>query len=122
MAGVVHIPWYATGFRGDALAQELEAVAAVALRYGATEYAVHRSRDDRYRFLQMAHFEDKTDWERYWHGPEFTAFRVRCSSWYQVPVLYVFNDVVTHGRIRDAGENGDNGADGVARAGGVAAG
>ena len=88
MAGTVIVPWYATGFRADALEEALNAVAAAALRYGASSYGVYRSRDDRYRFQQFATFEDHLDWERYWQGPEMTDFRVRHSSWYQVPVLY----------------------------------
>ena len=52
MAGVVHIPWYATLFRGDKFEEALEEIAPLALRYGATDYAVYRSRDDRYKFLQ----------------------------------------------------------------------
>jgi hypothetical protein len=94
MAGVVHIPWYATLFRGDTLADGIAEVAAVSIRYGATQYAVHRSRDDAYRILQMVWFESKTDWERYWDGPEMVAFRARCSGRYQVPVLYVWHDEV----------------------------
>jgi hypothetical protein len=42
MAGVVHIPWYATVFRGDKLAAALNEIAAHNLRYGATRNAVHR--------------------------------------------------------------------------------
>ena len=86
MAGVVHIPWYATGFRADKLEAALAGIAPVALRYGARSYQVHRFRDDRYKFLQTAEFESKLDFERYWNGPEFIDFRVLCSSWYQVPV------------------------------------
>ncbi|MGZ6641754.1 MAG: hypothetical protein ACXVFT_07950, partial [Solirubrobacteraceae bacterium] len=48
---------------------------------------------------QMAEFDDKLDWERYWNGPEMTEFRVLTSSWYQVPVLYVWNDVITSGAL-----------------------
>ena len=92
MAGVVHIPWYATVFRGDKLAAAVTEVAAASIRYGATQYAVHRSRDDAYKVLQMTWFETKLDWERYWEGPEMTAFRARCGGWYQVPVLYVWHD------------------------------
>jgi quinol monooxygenase YgiN len=99
MAGVVHIPWYATGFRADRLEAALAEVAPAALRYGARSYAVHRSRDDRYKFIQMAEFEDKLDWERYWTGPEMTEFRVLTSSWYQVPVLYYWNDLVATGAL-----------------------
>jgi quinol monooxygenase YgiN len=99
MPGAIHIPWYATGFRHDKLADALADIAPVALRYGATSYRVYRSRDDRYKFLQVADFESKVDWERYWNGPEFTRFRALCSSWYQVPVVYVWNDVVTEGAL-----------------------
>ena len=88
MSGVVHIPWYATGFRADGFERDLDEVAAAALRYGASSYAVYRSRDDRYRFQQLAAFAEHLDWERYWGGPEMTFFRASHSSWYQVPVLY----------------------------------
>ena len=76
MAGVVHIPWYATGFRHNKLADGLAGIAPVAVRYGARSYQVHRFRDDLYKFLQIAEFESKRDFDRYWHGPEFTDFRV----------------------------------------------
>lgn len=99
MAGVVHIPWYATGFSGDKLEAGLAEIAPVALRYGATSYSVFRYRDDRYKFLQTAAFENKMDWERYWMGPEFIDFRVLLSSRFQVPVVYGWTDLVTSGEI-----------------------
>ena len=101
-AGSVHIPWYATGFRGDQLEEALGEIAPLALRFGATDYAVYRSRDDRYKFLQVCTFESKSDWERYWYGPDFVDWRTEHSSWYQVPVLYVWNDVVAHGELQAA--------------------
>ena len=93
MAGLVIVPWYATGFRADRFSVALQEVAANALRYGATSYAVYRSAGDRYRFQQLAAFERKLDWERYWEGPEMTYFRTVHSSWYQVPVLYDWWDL-----------------------------
>ncbi len=101
MAGVVHIPWYATVFRGDSFEAALMEIAPVALRYGATEYQVHRGRDDRYKFLQIAYFEAKSDFERYWYGEEFNTWRAEHSSWFQVPIVYAFNDVVTRGALVD---------------------
>ena len=95
--GSVHIPWYATGFRGDKLEAALADIAPLALRYGASTYAVYRYNDDRYKFLQTATFRDKADWERYWLGPEFERFRALCSSWYQVPVVYQWAEVVAEG-------------------------
>jgi|SRR3954447_2393603 hypothetical protein len=104
MAGVVHIPWYATVFRGDKLEAALAEIAPVALRYGATDYAVHRNRDDRYKMLQISHFETKSQWDLYWDGPEFRHFRVAASSYYQVPVIYTWNDLVVEGHLNGNGE------------------
>ena len=100
--GAVHIPWYATGFRGDKLEAALAEIAPVALRYGAKSYSVFRYRDDRYKFLQTATFDDKLDWERYWGGPEFERFRITASSWFQVPVVYGWTDVSASGSMPDA--------------------
>ncbi|MBX5440671.1 MAG: hypothetical protein IRZ32_03990 [Solirubrobacteraceae bacterium] len=99
--GVVHIPWYATGFRGDAFAEALAEFAPIAMRYGALDYQVFRSREDRYRFLQIATFETKLDWERFWEGDEAVAFRVNHSGWYQVPVLPVWHDRLAAGSLAD---------------------
>ena len=96
-AGVVHVPWYATGFRGDALEQALERVSRLSLRYGATSYHVYRYRDDRYKFLQVIAWDTKVDWERYWEGSDMIDFRVNCSGWYQVPVVYQWVDQTAHG-------------------------
>jgi hypothetical protein len=97
--GVVQIPWYATLFRGDRFEVALAEIAPVALRYGATEYSVHRSRDDAYKFLQTATFENPSDWDRYWQGPEFIAWRGDYSSWYQVPVVYNWADLIVSGKL-----------------------
>jgi len=100
--GSVHVAWYATGFRADKLEAKLVEITAIAPRYGATHYAVYRSRDDRYKFLQVADFSSKLEFERYWYGPEFEVFRATTSSWYTVPVLYVWNDIVSVGGLKPA--------------------
>jgi hypothetical protein len=99
MAGLVWIPWYATVFRQDSFAAEVAQVAPLALRYGATQYSVHRSRDDRYRITQMAWFETKTDWYRYWDGPEMIEFRRRNSGRFQIPVTYAWHDELAAGAL-----------------------
>ncbi len=99
--GTVIVPWYATGFRAEGFEDALNEVAAVALRYRASSYAVYRQRDDRYRFQQLAHFERYVDWERYWEGPEMIDFRAQHSSWYQVPVLYGWWDLTASGAISE---------------------
>lgn len=109
MAGTVIVPWYATGFRADDFEEALNEAAATALRYGASSYAVYRARDDRYRFQQLAAFDDYVDWERYWEGPEMTYFRARHSSWYQVPVLYGWWDLTTSGAVAGQSPASGNG-------------
>jgi hypothetical protein len=99
VAGVVHVAWYATVLRHDAFAAEVSRVAPLALRYGATQYAVHRSRDDRYKILQMAWFESKRQWYRYWDGPEMMEFRRRHSRNYQIPIDYQWSDELVAGAL-----------------------
>jgi hypothetical protein len=102
--GTVIVPWYATGFRAEGFGAALNEVAAIALRYGASSYAVYRGRDDRYRYQQLAAFERYADWERYWEGPEMIDFRTRHSSWYQVPVLYGWWDLTAAGALSEETE------------------
>ena len=99
MAGVVHIDWYATVLRQGRFAAEVAYVAPLALRYGATAYAVHRSRDDRYKIMQLAWFESKQDWYAYWDGVEMIEFRRRNMGHYQIPITYVWYDELVAGEL-----------------------
>ena len=99
MVGIVHVPWYATVFRGDALEEALADIAPKAMRYGARSYEVFRYRDDPYKFIQTAEFEDHLDWERYWYGPEFNYWRTKYQSYYQVPVVYGWTKQVVRGGL-----------------------
>ena len=86
-------------FRKDAFAAEVAEVAPLALRYGATQYAVHVDNDDRYRITQMTWFASKTDWYRYWDGPEMIEFRARNSGHYQMPIAYSWHDEIASGAL-----------------------
>jgi hypothetical protein len=99
MGGVVRVPWYATVFRGDAFADAVAEISLLALRYGATRYAVHRSRDDKYHIDQMLWFESKDDWYRYWESDEVIEFRARFMGKYQVPVVYVWHEEIAAGEL-----------------------
>jgi hypothetical protein len=110
MSVVFNVPWYATGFRGDQFEQALQEIAPVALRYGATDWAVFRYKDDQYKFQQIATFEDAAAYTLYWNGPEFSAWRADYSGWYQVPVVYYPMRLVASGR--HGGEPNGNGAPG----------
>ena len=101
-AGMVHVPWYATGFRGDDLEYALARITPLSLRYGGLSYMVYRLRDDRYRMLQIIEFEHKEDWDRFWYGDEFVDMRAQCSGWYQVPLVYTWADLTTSGSMPGA--------------------
>jgi hypothetical protein len=104
---LVLIPWYATVFRADRFETALAEISPVALRYGATDYALQRSQLDGYKFSQYATFERKIDFDRYWYGEEFSHWRADYSSWYQVPVVYEWFDVVASGSLEpEPAENG----------------
>ena len=98
----VHVPFYATAFRKDDLAAALEQIGEIAPRYGAKGWAVYQYHDDLYKFLFVAEFDSKEDWDRYWYGEEFSSMRAACSSWYQVPLLYAWADVVGSGTLSSA--------------------
>ncbi|MHB8692295.1 MAG: hypothetical protein ACYDHH_13715 [Solirubrobacteraceae bacterium] len=105
MAGVVHIPWYATVFRSESFGEAVAGGAPLCLRHGATKYQVHRSQDDRYKILQMIWFESKDDWYRYWESPEMIEFRARYSGHYQIPIVYIWHDELASGELGPAVES-----------------
>lgn len=104
MSRYVQIPWYATVMRQEAFAEAVCEIAPVALRYGATKYAVHRSNDDRYKITQLAWFETERDWYRFWEGPEMIAFRADHSRSYQIPIVYVWHEELVAGELAPAEE------------------
>ena len=97
--GVVHVQWYATVLRQEAFAAEVVRAAQIALRYGASQYSVQRSNDDRYKILQMTWFESHRDWYRYWDSPEMIEFRRRNSGQYQIPVYYIWHEELAAGAL-----------------------
>jgi hypothetical protein len=99
MSSVVHIPWYATVMRHDEFAEAVSEIAPLVLRYGATRYAVQRSRDDRYKITQMAWFESQLDFYKWWDGPEMIEFRAANAGHFQIPIVYVWHDELTIGQI-----------------------
>jgi hypothetical protein len=99
MPDLVWVSWYATILRQESLADDVAKIAPVALRYGATQYQVHVSNDDRYRITQMTWCESKTDWYRYWDGPEMIEFRARNSRRYQIPITYGWADEIAAGSL-----------------------
>ena len=103
MAGVASIPWYVTTFRGDAFEVALKEIAPICLRYGATDFEVLRSNDDRYRFFQYSCWEQKSGFDAYWYGPEFSEWRADHASWYTVPIVYSWFNRVIAGELERNG-------------------
>ena len=99
MAGVMHVDWYATVLRKEQFAIDVARVAPLALRYGATQYSVHRSNDDRYKITQMAWFESHAAWYSYWEGPEMIELRRRWSGKYQIPITYGWYEELVAGAL-----------------------
>ncbi len=104
----VQVPFYATAFRKDDLGAALQQIGAISLRYGATAWHVYQSQDDLYKFSLFVEFEKRADWDRYWYGEDFASMRGACSGWYQVPLLYTWQEVLGSGELGAIG-NG-NGA------------
>lgn len=98
----VHIPWYATIGRGDKMAAALAELSEIAMQQGATRQEVFRAKDDTYKFLQVLGWSDKADFDAFWYGEEASEWRAACQSWYQVPVLYGFQEVVSSGSLTRA--------------------
>jgi hypothetical protein len=99
MADLVWISWYATVLRQDTFAAEVARAAPIALRYGATQYQVHVSNDDRYKITQMTWVPSKEAWYRYWDGPEMIEFRARHTGHYQIPIVYNWADEIVAGAL-----------------------
>jgi len=99
MGEVIHIKWYATVLRQEAFAAEVARAAPVALRYGATQYSVQRSQDDRYAITQMVWFNSHHDFYRWWDGPEMIEFRRRNSGHYQIPINYIWHEELAAGAL-----------------------
>lgn len=99
---VVMILWHANPFRGDKFEDAWRPAAQAALDYGASSWTFIRSKDDPLDFIQLASFESKTDWERYWYSEELADARAEASGLYQVPILPQWLRVVDAGALTGA--------------------
>ncbi|MDQ6836225.1 MAG: hypothetical protein M3016_08570 [Actinomycetota bacterium] len=102
MADLIWVSWYATVLRQGAFAADVARMAPLCLRYGATQYQVHVSNDDRYKITQMTWVPNKSAWYRYWDGPEMIEFRARNIGRYQVPINYAWADEIAAGALGPA--------------------
>ena len=95
----VTIAWHTTPFRGDKFEAAWTPAAEAALDYGASSWALLRSKDDKADFTQLASFPDKKAFERYWYSEEMAEHRAEASGLYEVPILPVWFRVIGAGEL-----------------------
>ena len=96
---VVFLLWHATPFRADKFEDHWRPVAAAALDFGASFWALLRSKDDPNDFIQIASFATKLDFERYWYSEEISEARAEAMGLFQVPVLPIWLRAVDAGDL-----------------------
>ena len=99
---VVVIPWAVNPFRGDKFEAAWLPAAAAALDFGATGWALYRSKEGGLDFTQLAFFPTKLDFERYWYSEEISHARSEAAGLYQVPLLPEFHRVAGTGSLAPA--------------------
>ena len=119
-AAAVTVRWVANPLRGDTFEQIWAPVAERALDYGARGYAFFRMREDQAVFTQIAFFEEKVDWERYWFSEEVADARIQAAGLYHVPVLPQWHGVIGFGSrptspVAESGASGDGAGAGAGR-------
>jgi hypothetical protein len=98
---MVIINWVANPFRGDRFEEAWRPAAEEATKYGARAWAFTRSKDDPLSFMQVAVFEKKIDFERYWLAEDTAQARIAVSGLHQVPILPVWFEAVGWGIVTD---------------------
>jgi hypothetical protein len=96
---VVEVNWITNPFRAEKFRDIWLPAAEAVLDYGATGWAFMRSGDDPQHFVQLAHFANKVDFDRYWYSVEISDIRVQATGLFQVPILPVWYTVEGAGEI-----------------------
>jgi hypothetical protein len=97
---MVQIKWVANPFRGDKFEEAWRPSAEAVLKYGATWWAFLRAADGRLDFTQLAIFEDKLDFDRYWYSEEIAGARTLANGLFQVPVLPTYHEITGLGALQ----------------------
>jgi hypothetical protein len=96
---IVEINWITNPFRAEKFAAIWLPAAEAVLDFGATGWAFIRSTDDPQHFVQLALFDQKVNFERYWYSPEVSDIRVQATGLFQVPIQPVWYTVEGTGQI-----------------------
>jgi hypothetical protein len=98
---MVVINWVANPFRGDQFEEAWLPAAEAVLKYGAHGWAFTRSKDDPLHFMQIAMFDKKLDFERYWYSEATAEARIACAGLFQVPLLPIWYEAVGTGFVTE---------------------
>jgi hypothetical protein len=96
---LVQIDWVTNPFRAEKFAAIWLPAAELVLDYGARGWAFLRSGEDPQQFIQLALFDKKVDFDRYWYSQEISDYRVQVTGLYQVPILPFWLTVEGSGSI-----------------------
>jgi hypothetical protein len=97
---VYTITWRVNPFRGDKFEDAWRPAAEAAVDFGATFWALWRSKDDPLDFTQVAVFRSKLDFERYWYSEQLAEARAECAGLFQVPLTPMTFRVVDGGELQ----------------------
>jgi hypothetical protein len=104
MAKAVEVLWNLTPFRSDDFVEGLKPYAELAINYGAKGYLLIRQADDELVVKQYSFFENKSDWDRYWNSDAMCRMRADLAGHFAVPLLYTWQEVITHGHVVEDSE------------------
>ena len=99
---VCEVPWIITPFRGDKFEVHWLPVAEAVLDFGATGWALFRSKEGGLNFTQLAFMPSKLDFERYWYSNEVGKAREQIQGWFHWPIVPVFHSVAGMGSLAPA--------------------
>jgi quinol monooxygenase YgiN len=97
MIEMVQIDYHLTPFRSEKFASLYRPVVARVLAYGAKGYAFYRSEDDSDHFVHESFWEDRGDFQRYWHSREMHLARERIIGLYEQPVIPSWATIIERG-------------------------
>ena len=77
-------------------------MAEAALDYGATGWALLRSKEGGLDFTQLAFMPSKLDFERYWYSEEVAKAREEIQGWFHWPIVPEFHSLAGMGSLAPA--------------------
>jgi quinol monooxygenase YgiN len=94
VADVNYIEWRLHLHRADRWLQVWEPALDRALAFGANSCFLSRDVDDPLHFRQVSVWDDREDFERYWHSDEIADLREAAFNYYNKPLVPQWHSLV----------------------------